>query len=261
MRRRSFLTVSAAAGLTFSAPAAGAQESRQFYDLRFYHLRTSKANQRRRLVEFLEKEHLPMALRLAIGPTGYFQVDVGADMPQIVTVAAYDSWAALESKRAAQQADERWTQALQQLGSSDDPAYDRVDRCLLRAFESIPRLEAPEVKEGQAPRLFDLRTYEGETERDSAEKIRMFDQEEIGIFRKSGIHPVLFGETLFGPRMPSLTYLVWYDDWRAREEAWRKFSTSPEWKRASGTPGWTDAEIVSNITHRFLRPLPFSPIR
>ncbi len=261
MRRRSFLTASAAAGLIFGAAASGAQESRQFYDLRFYQLRNSKANQRRRIIEFLEKEHLPMARRNEIGPVGYFQVDVGAGMPQVVTVTTYDSWAGLESRRTAQQADEKWTQALQQLGSSGDPAYDRVDSWLLRAFESVPQLEAPEIKQGQPPRLFDLRTYEAETERDSAEKIRMFNEEEIAVFRQSGIHPVFFGETLFGPRMPNLTYMVWYDDWQARDEAWRKFITSPEWKRVSGTPGWSDAEIVSNITHRFLRPLPFSPIR
>jgi hypothetical protein len=92
-------------------------------------------------------------------------------------------------------------------------------------------------------------------------KIDMFNQEEIKIFRRSGIHPVFFGETLYGSRQPNLTYMVWYDDMRAREAAWAKFLADPDWKRISVTPGWTNAEAVSNISNTFLQPLPFSPIR
>ena len=261
MHRRDFLTVSAAAGLASNAAATPPPMSQQFFELNFYRLRNSQAGQSRRLAEFFEKQHLPMCQRHEIGPAGYFQVDVGPDMPTVISVTAYDSWAGLGAKQAAQQADQAWTKALEQFGSAAEPAYDRMESWLLKAFEGAPKLEAPEVKAGQAPRLFDLRTYESETERDAAEKIRMFNEGEIEIFRSCGIHPVFFGQTVYGSRMPNLTYLVWYDDWTARDAAWSKFRDDPAWKKLSSRPGWSNADIVSSITHRFLRPLPFSPIR
>ena len=55
--------------------------------------------------------------------------------------------------------------------------------------------------------------------------------------------------------------MVWYDDIRAREAAWKRFLDDPDWKRIRNKPGWTNAEAVSNISNTFLRPLPFSPIR
>ncbi|MCY4585549.1 MAG: NIPSNAP family protein [Bryobacterales bacterium] len=89
----------------------------------------------------------------------------------------------------------------------------------------------------------------------------MFNREEIRIFRRSGIHPVFFGHSLYGPRQPNLTYMVWYDDMRAREAAWKRFLDDPDWKRIRNKPGWSNAEAVSNISNTFLRPLPFSPVR
>jgi hypothetical protein len=55
--------------------------------------------------------------------------------------------------------------------------------------------------------------------------------------------------------------MVCYDDMAGRDAAWKKFLDDPDWKRIRVKPGWTDAEIVSNITNTFLRPLAFSPIR
>jgi len=46
----------------------------------------------------------------------------------------------------------------------------------------------------------------------------------------------------------------------AREKNWATFIADPEWKKLSTTPGFTDAEIVTNITNVFLRPAPFSQI-
>jgi hypothetical protein len=224
-------------------------------------LRNSKANQPRRVTEFLEKHHLPMTRRLGIGPAGYFQVFLGPDSPKLVTLAAYNSLADLEAKRRAMSADKEWMQALEEIGSSDEPAYDRQEVWLLRAFDSIPKLEAPPAGEPPVQHLFDLRTYQSESERDSNEKIRMFDSEEIKIFRRCGIHPVFFGKTLFGSKMPNLTYMVWYNDLEARAAAWSKFGDDADWKRIRVQPGWTDAEIVANVSNTFLRALPFSPIR
>lgn len=259
MDRRVFLSASAA-GLASGSAAAANKPANQYFALRFYQLRNSN-NQRARLAGFLEQHHLPMTKRHGIGPVGYFQVDLGVGMPRIVTVTAYHSWNALEETAVKKQADVAWTKALDMFGASDQPPYVRSEAWLLRAFDGTPKLEAPSVEPDSEVRLFDLRTYQSETLRNSLEKIRMFNTEEIAIFRRCGIHPVFFGQTLFGSRLPNLTYMVWYDDRNAREAAWEKFRQDPDWQRIRVKPGWTDAEIVSNISNTFLRPLPFSPIR
>jgi hypothetical protein len=52
-----------------------------------------------------------------------------------------------------------------------------------------------------------------------------------------------------------------YEDLAGREKAWRAFGADPEWKKLREMPGYSDAEIVSNISNYIVSPLPFSPIR
>ena len=40
----------------------------------------------------------------------------------------------------------------------------------------------------------------------------MFNEAEIGIFTRTGLAPVFFGDTLIGHRMPSLTYMLTFED-------------------------------------------------
>ena len=92
-------------------------------------------------------------------------------------------------------------------------------------------------------------------------KVKMFsDMGEIEIFKRVGLTPVFFSRTLVGPRMPSLTYLLVYENLAARERNWTAFSSDAEWKKLSSTPGFSDAEIVSNITSIYLRPAAYSQI-
>ena len=109
--------------------------------------------------------------------------------------------------------------------------------------------------------MFELRTYESNNFHTLHRKIKMFDDGEIAIFRKDGIQPVFFGETVVGRNMPSLTYMVSYETLAAREQAWSRFVADPAWLELRAKPGLSDAEIVSNISNTILRPLPFSRIR
>jgi hypothetical protein len=88
----------------------------------------------------------------------------------------------------------------------------------------------------------------------------MFNSAEIAIFRRTGLRPVFFGETMVGAGMPSLTYMLAFADMEERTRSWAAFVADPEWKKLSSTPGYTDPEIVSNITNVILSPTPFSQI-
>jgi hypothetical protein len=83
---------------------------------------------------------------------------------------------------------------------------------------------------------------------------------EIEIFRRAGLTPVFFSRTLAGPRMPSLVYMLVHENTAARDKSWDAFRNDPDWKKLSATPGYTDPEIVSNITTILLRPAAYSQI-
>jgi hypothetical protein len=132
---------------------------------------------------------------------------------------------------------------------------------LLRAFDSMPELMVPPTDPKRPARIFELRTYESLTELSLRRKVRMFDEGEAGIFRRLGMNPVFFGQAVFGRNLPKLAYMLAYDDMAAREKLWRDFSADPEWQKLRVQPGFSDAELVSNISNPILRPLPFSAIR
>jgi hypothetical protein len=83
---------------------------------------------------------------------------------------------------------------------------------------------------------------------------------EIGIFRRLGMTPVFFARDLIGPTLPSLTYMLVYADMAAREKAWTAFRDDPEWVKLRAAPGYTNAEIMTNIQSLLLRPTDYSQI-
>ena len=141
-----------------------------------------------------------------------------------------------------------------------DPAYVRKESSLLLAFPSLPRLELPAQTATKQPRIFELRTYESHSKAANVKKIGMFDNGEIAIFRRTGLTPVFFGETLVGPRLPNLIYLLTFPDMATRERSWDTFRSDLEWKNLSATPGLTDPEIVTNISNVVLKPTAYSQI-
>ncbi len=88
----------------------------------------------------------------------------------------------------------------------------------------------------------------------------MFNTGELAIFRKAGLTPVFVGATLVGSKMPNLTYMLVYENMAAHDAQWAAFGADPDWKTLSTTPGYTDPDIVANITNAFLRPAAYSGI-
>jgi hypothetical protein len=259
LKRRTILAGAAAATAAAAVPDQPAE--RHYLELHFFRLRNG--SQMRRTNEFLSQAYLPMCRRAGIGPVGVFSNVIGPDSPSILMVTGYPSLAHIEGARRKMEEDAEYRKAAPEFkdARAADPAYVRREMWLLRGIQSVPRLDPPPTEDKRPSRLFELRIYESHSLRASREKIAMFDQAETAIFRRCGLRPVFFGEALYGPRLPNLTYMVAYDDMAAREKAWAAFREDPEWKKISQRPGWTDAEIVTNISNSLLRPTPYSPIR
>ncbi|HEY7235210.1 MAG TPA: NIPSNAP family protein, partial [Gemmatimonadaceae bacterium] len=107
-------------------------------------------------------------------------------------------------------------------------------------------------------RIYEMRTYESHSDRAALNKLKMFNAGEVPIFRRAGLTPVFFGETLIGSQMPSLTYMVTFADMTARDKAWAAFSNDPEWKSLSADAQYRDN--VSAISDIILRPTGYSQI-
>ena len=251
------MAASSVAGLAAGSAAAQAAAENQIYELRCYRLRNSKAGQFGRLTGFMESEHLPMSKRLGV-VQGYFRVTLGEFTPRVYTVSAFDSLADMGEKMAAKRADKAWMKAAAEFGMHDDAPYDRVESWLLRAFDGMKTIEVPEEP---AKRVFDLRIYEQETFRDTQEKMRMFNEEEIQIFRDCDINPVFFGETIMGSHMPSLIFMAHYADMDARARSWSPFGKSEGRSRIKNHLGWSNMGIFSTVSTIHLAGPLLSPIR
>jgi hypothetical protein len=266
MNRRRLLASTLAASalarpgaLSSLAAAQDASSGREYYELRSYHLQ--RGTQPKWADEFLENAAIPAWNRLGIGPVGVFRVTIGPQNPSVYVLLPSKSLETLvsaESRLAAggeiAKAGAFWD------APSSTPAYLRQESSLLLAFETFPKLEVPAGVAEKRPRIFELRIYESHSKKANLKKIQMFNQGEIAIFRRTGLRPVFFGESLIGSRLPNLTYMVVFDDLAARDKTWATFGADPEWKKLSTSPGYTDGEIVSNITNMILSPAPYSQI-
>lgn len=228
-------------------------------EFRYFRCRNTTDNQRARLTEWLSRTVAPAMGRVGAGPLGLFSASIGMDTPFILGVLSHASLAAFEQTYAKLMADDQFRTANEAFFNGPGIPYQRMEVQLLRSFKGFPAIEIPPKKDGA--RLFELRCYESNTPVSLAKKIGMFENGEIDLFRKYGMAPVLFGETIVGPKMPNLTYMVAHDSLTAREANWRAFGGSPEWKKMAATPGLSDGEVVSNISTTLLTPIAGSQIR
>lgn len=266
MKRRNFIRTTLAASLV-AANAGDAviadphQETKpEYYELRRYHLRRGKNTEL--MNDYFRDVAIPAMRRQGIDRIGVFNVMIGPDTPTMYVLIPHktaDSFATLD-RRLATDAEYVRTGASFAALPSSSPAYVRMESSLMVAFDKMPRLEVTASAAGNKGRIFELRTYESHNERASKKKIEMFNRGEIAIFRRTGLQPVFFGETIAGARMPNLTYMLTYPDMATRDRNWKTFVDDPEWKKLSGLPEYADSEILSNISSVFLRPTNYSQI-
>jgi hypothetical protein len=259
MQRRTFLRASLATmstSITAAAVTGAASPASSVYELRVYTLKRSKQPL---LESYLSQAWLPALHRYGFGPIGVF-VEKGEQEPvKVYVLTVYPSADEVARLATRLDADKDYQHAAQEYlaARANDPIYSRVDSSLLVPIAGMPRLEKPDTSKG---RLLNLRIYESHNERAAKKKIEMFNQAELAIFRRVGLTPVFFGETVIGPAMPNLTYMLVFPDEAGRDAAWSRFRDDAEWKKLRAVPEYADKEIVSRITNKILSPTAFSEI-
>ncbi|WP_020570759.1 NIPSNAP family protein [Neolewinella persica] len=252
MQRRKFITTAAAAlPLSLGAittPSGSAAEERQLIELRTYEIKFGGSGQGV-LMTYL-KEVLEPALKRLGCPTFRVMKELGNEEPAKVWVLiAYPN---AEAYLAGQHlnADAGYREAATKYNTvpADKPVYNRFSSQLLHAFQGMPLVANP----GDDAGLFELRTYEGYSEDALRRKTAMFNDEEIKLFLKVGLHPVFFGKMISGPYRPSLVYMLHFRNMEERNANWSVFGSHPEWKAMVGLEKY--ANSVSNIRKTFLVP-------
>src|SRR5206468_2919801 len=203
---------------------------------------------------------IPAMNRAGVGKVGAFTVVYGENAPSLLLVMTHQSLDTVVSLRDRLAGDAEYARAGSAILDAplSDPPFIRVESSLLRAFEAMPTLEPSTAAGTTTPRIYELRTYESHSDRAALNKLKMFNAGEVPIFRRAGLTPVFFGETLIGTKMPSLTYMLTFSDMAARDRSWSAFSKDPEWKTLSGDPQYRDN--VSAISDIILQPTPYSQI-
>ncbi len=267
IRRRDFLAASLATAATapaFAASTADTAGRQEFYQLRVY--RIADAGKQQVVSEYLEKALLPALNRVGIDRVGVFTAL--ADPPPasaddlhsllvLIPTADLQLVGQLPSRLAA---DAAFCAAAAPLWARPmkDPAYQRIESRLMKAFAGMPVIELPAETRAGKPRIFELRVYESCNNKKAALKVDMFNSGEIDIMRDVGMAPVFYGETLVSDDLPNLTYMLSASDMAAHKAHWKAFIAHPEWDRMKKMEKYK--ETVSKIRNWYLEPTPYSQI-
>ena len=262
MNRRELLAASGALALT---PLSSASElvaedappsGRDYYELRQYQIETEA--QKEGFDAYLRNAAIPALNRLGVRPVGVFYPQEGES--PIYVLLRHKSVEVLATLTQKLLADREYLDKGAALldAPASAPAFKRMESSLLVAFRGMPELETPVTSPG---RVLQLRTYESPSVKTGQKKIEMFnDAGEIKIFRSVGLHPVFFGETLVGAKMPNLTYMLAFRDMDEQKANWQKFVKDPRWQKLSKIPEYSDKTVLCGITNLLLKAAEYSQI-
>jgi hypothetical protein len=270
LTRRTFLasglaTAALAAAGESAAQSPTASSAREYYQILRYQLQTGP--QTKLAESYFGDALIPALTRMGMGAVGAFKLDFGSETPAFYLLIPGRSVEALATIDLRLAQDANFLKAAEPFWNApaQAPAFLRVESSLLAAFEGWPRLTPPAAStaasaEAKSKRIFQLRTYESPSYQDHVRKVEMFHKGEFEIFQKAGCHPVFFGDTLIGPRLPNLTYMLTFENMQELEKAWAAFSSDPDWKKLQSSPRYSYEAIVSNISNLILSPLGCSQI-
>jgi len=258
MERRNFIKGTAAmAAVTVGGSVVAANnlpaDNKEFYEWRVYQL--TGGGEKNTMKSYLTTALQPMFNKLNI-KLGVFEELDNEEPPKLYTLFAYPSYQVYFQLQKELTSDKDYLQSAKSYFElpASKPVFERYETYLMEAFDSIPQLRLPSKNRG----LLELRTYESYNEDAALRKRAMFNDEELPLFEKVGLHPVFFGKILAGKCMPALMYMLWFNNMDERNANWSKFGGSDEWKTMSGKSIYADT--VSKVRKKFLVPADYSQI-
>ena len=236
--------------------AVAKPEPGYYYELKIYHLKTSAQEQR--MENYLKGAYLPALHRAGIKNVGVFRPVEKDSLPVIYVYIPVRTLQVFSTLNNTLKKDKQYqVDGKDYLDASYDNApYQRIQTILLRAFEGMPFPAVPELKSPKEERVYELRSYEGPTEKYYANKVQMFNKGEVDLFKRLGFNTMFYSEVLAGSSMPNLMYMTCFDNKASRDDHWKAFSADSVWKRLSSMPEYQNN--VSKNTITFLHPATYS---
>ena len=237
------------------------QSSREYYSIRIYHFKD--ANQEQRLDSFLKNVFIPTVNRYNITRTGVFKPianDTSADKRIFVFIPFRSASEMVEFSSRIDNDNEYLNVGNSFVNSAHNNApYTRIETIFLKAFSDMPVARKPTLKGPAQERVYELRSYEGATEKLYRKKVEMFNKGgEIKLFERLNFNAVFYGEVIAGSRMPNLMYMTTFENMQDRDAHWKTFVDDPEWKKLSPMPEYANTVSRNEIT--LLRPASYSPL-
>jgi hypothetical protein len=246
-------------GLTLLVFVAAKDPAPWFYEIRVYRL--ADMADEARMDSYLQKALLPALHRIGVKNVGVFK-PIKEDTVyknRMYVLIPYKSLNEFEKTNAALLKDTQYLADGSDYvnASHTDPPYVRMEIILLKSFRLMPAPAVPNLKSPKTERVYELRSYEGATEKLYQSKVHMFNEGgEISLFNKLNFNAVFYGEVLSGSSMPNLMYMTSFENKADRDAHWKSFGAAPEWKAMSALPQYQNT--VSKNTQFLLNPTSYS---
>jgi hypothetical protein len=228
-----------------------------YMELKVYHIKTTR--QEALIDSFLQRQYMPAMRAAGIATIGVFKPignDTAADR-RIYVLTPYASFNQWEKVGKETTAKLLATGGAYINAAYKYPAYTRLETVFIKPFEEMTSLASPKLDAPENERVYELRSYEGASEKIFRNKVQMFNVGgEVKLFSRLGFNAIFYGEVVFGSKMPNLMYMTSFANMPAREAHWKAFGGDPEWKKLSGLPEYQNN--VSHIDITFLRPTDYS---
>src|SRR5690606_19404392 len=215
-------------------------KAQEFYELKKFI--SSGVDQEKRLDDYLKNAYIPAAKKAGVSAIGVFK-PVNSDQENkgklVFVLTPFKDLNKFEKFTAALDKD----QTYQSRGKDyidapyDNPPYARIETTLLRAFSGFKKLRKPPFTNSPSDRVYELRSYEGATEKIYRNKVEMFNEGgEIEIFEKLGFNAVFYGEVFIGKEQPNLIYMTTFENMKSRDQHWDTFRSDPDWEKLRDNP-------------------------
>ncbi len=233
-------------------------QNRDIYQIKTYLMNTEQ--QMETTENFLKDAYLPALKRLGINPVGVFKPKtIDSDsIKKVMVLIPFSSLEEFSNLDSQLLKDATYlTAGSSYLNAAFNKApYLRIESILLQAFSGYPNLTPSSLTNLKEERVYELRSYESSTEANFKNKVEMFHDGEIKLFDRLEFHPVFYAEVLSGDKMPNLMYMTTFSDQTSRDDHWKAFFSSPEWKVLSAKTEYKNNVSKANIM--FLTPTKYS---
>jgi hypothetical protein len=222
---------------------------KDIYEMRVYKLKSN--DQVNATDNFLKDAFLPAMHRLGIKQIGVFKpvANDTAEIKRIIVLIPFISLDVWRRTKSNIETDPVYLATAKEFLNADTSHYPfvRMESNILEAFPDQPKL-IPTPLKSNPDALYELRSYESPTEELHRIKVNMFNAGgEIVLFKRLDFQAVFYADVLSGNHMPNLVYMVVFANAAARDEHWKAFGASKEWKTISVDPVYRNNVSVSHI--------------